>query len=236
MVSTRRMRDYEAATKIITSRLNMADPPAAIQRVADLLDLLREARLRKRLEGMERFQKFLESPVLREMVTPKLLSYAPRYYLGKDLVPGMVWNEKAVELLTAKDGPRTPWELIQDTEEWEAEEFEQMAVWFLFNKGHEERYRRCEVCNKWFYAITDHQAHCSKACRQKKSAKGDTFKHKRTVYMQVHRLRGVVLDLKAEIRVTKHSARRKRLKEKLAKVLPRLDDAETAWSALRGAR
>ena len=242
MVSTARMRDYEAATEVIITRLNMPAPPSPIRRVAALLDFLHEVRKRKRLERMERMKEFVNLPVLRQMINAKIIPYAnkwtPVFLPANDLEPVIVWSKKVAERLNAEDEPRTPWEFIHDEQWRDPKEFEQMAIWFVLHKGHWERYRHCEVetCKKWFYAITDQQKHCSKACRQKKAAKSDTFKQKRRAYMQKTRLEEKVEDLKAEIRVADDPATRKRLKEKLTHVSQKLDDAETALAVLRGTR
>ena len=190
MVSIGRQRDYEAATTVITNRLNMPHPSAAVRRVAALLIFLHDANKRtQQLEGIERFQTFLKSPVLRETINRKLMRYGnwTPVFLAQGRHPVVVWSTKVAETLTAEDGPETPWELI-DAEDWaDPKEFEQMAIWFLLNKGHWERYRRCDQCRDWFYALTDFQKFCQTSCRQKRAAESDEFKQKRAEYMEKRR-------------------------------------------------
>lgn len=186
MVSKARQRDYEAATTIITSRLNMPHPSAAVRRVTALLIFLHDASKRAQLEGIERLQTFLKSPVLRETINRKLMRYSnwTPQFLAQGRQPVAVWSRKAAEKLNAEDGPENPWELI-DSEDWaDPKEFEEMAVWFLLAKGHWERYRRCDQCPQWFYALTDFQKFCQKSCRQKAAAQTDEFKEKRKIYMK----------------------------------------------------
>jgi len=46
------------------------------------------------------------------------------------------------------------------------------------------RLRQCRQCNKWFYALTDHQLHCTAACRQKFHSHSPEFREKRRRYMR----------------------------------------------------
>jgi hypothetical protein len=46
------------------------------------------------------------------------------------------------------------------------------------------RFRQCRLCSQWFYAMTDHQLHCSSACRQKFHANSPDFKARRARYMR----------------------------------------------------
>jgi hypothetical protein len=47
-----------------------------------------------------------------------------------------------------------------------------------------QRYRRCRRCNRWFYAVTDHQKNCSDICRKKFNSTSDEFRSKRATYMR----------------------------------------------------
>src|SRR5678816_238250 len=107
MVSKARQRDYEAATTIITSRLNMPHPPAAVRRVTALLIFLHDASKRAQLEGIERLQTFLKSPVLRETINRKLMRYSnwTPQFPAQGRQPVAVWSRKAAEKLNAEDGP-----------------------------------------------------------------------------------------------------------------------------------
>jgi len=46
------------------------------------------------------------------------------------------------------------------------------------------RFRECRQCSAWFYALTDHQLHCSGTCRQKFHANSPEFRAKRARYMR----------------------------------------------------
>ena len=92
---------------------------------------------------------------------------------------------------------RMDWDLqFKDTREteWnsksEADYHEKLAVW-LFTRDIEEgtidRYRHCDECAKWFYALTDHQRFCSDACRKKYASGSDEYRSKRRKYMRRYR-------------------------------------------------
>jgi hypothetical protein len=49
------------------------------------------------------------------------------------------------------------------------------------------RFRKCRECRVWFYAITDHQKHCSDDCRKKHHASSPEFMEKRKMYMRKRR-------------------------------------------------
>lgn len=46
------------------------------------------------------------------------------------------------------------------------------------------RFRKCRQCSAWFYALTDHQTHCTAKCRQKFHAQSEEFRAKRAAYMR----------------------------------------------------
>lgn len=47
-----------------------------------------------------------------------------------------------------------------------------------------ERFRKCDDCDKWFYAVTGHQRYCEDKCRLHHIAQSDAFKEKRARYMR----------------------------------------------------
>jgi hypothetical protein len=59
----------------------------------------------------------------------------------------------------------------------------------LLESGNLHRLRRCQrnECQRWFYAGTDWQKYCSRNCRQRAAAQGETFKEKRKNYMRKRR-------------------------------------------------
>lgn len=46
------------------------------------------------------------------------------------------------------------------------------------------QFRRCRHCARWYYALKDHQLHCSDVCRKKFSANSPAFREKRRLYMR----------------------------------------------------
>jgi hypothetical protein len=57
----------------------------------------------------------------------------------------------------------------------------------LLRRGSIQRLRVCRECRKWFYAITDHQKHCSHKCRQRFASHDLDFKERRRKYMKKYR-------------------------------------------------
>lgn len=49
------------------------------------------------------------------------------------------------------------------------------------------RIRRCGECQKWFFAITDHQKFCRDGCRKRRASYGEEFREKRRAYMRHYR-------------------------------------------------
>jgi hypothetical protein len=47
--------------------------------------------------------------------------------------------------------------------------------------------RSCRTCQRWFYAITNHQAYCIDSCRQQFHSRDLRFKEKRRLYMRRYR-------------------------------------------------
>jgi hypothetical protein len=47
--------------------------------------------------------------------------------------------------------------------------------------------RSCRNCQRWFYAITNHQAYCIDSCRQQFHSRDLGFKEKRRLYMRWYR-------------------------------------------------
>lgn len=61
-----------------------------------------------------------------------------------------------------------------------------------------ERVRRCGECDRWFFAVTNHQNYCSEGCRQKHAAHSEEFKASRREYMRDYRVKQKAMDLAAE--------------------------------------
>ena len=56
-------------------------------------------------------------------------------------------------------------------------------------KGNISRFRRCDRCEKWFYAVTHHQRFHAEACRKQYASRSDEYKTKRRSYMRDYRKR-----------------------------------------------
>lgn len=65
----------------------------------------------------------------------------------------------------------------------------QFVFWILNLRKRGDLYlvRSCRNCGRWFYAVTQHQAHCKIGCRQKFHSRDSSFKEKRRLYMQDYR-------------------------------------------------
>ncbi len=46
------------------------------------------------------------------------------------------------------------------------------------------RFRRCAICSRWIFAVTDHQRFCGEDCRKRNAANSPEFKQKRRIYMK----------------------------------------------------
>ncbi len=68
--------------------------------------------------------------------------------------------------------------------------WENMFVsWVLNLRAHGDisLIRSCRNCRQWFYAVTNHQTHCSDRCRQHFHSRDKSFKEKRRLYMRRYR-------------------------------------------------
>jgi len=59
------------------------------------------------------------------------------------------------------------------------------------------RIRRCLECQRWFFAITEHQKYCRDNCRKRHAARGEEFLEKRRTYMRDYRQKQKAADLLA---------------------------------------
>jgi hypothetical protein len=67
---------------------------------------------------------------------------------------------------------------------------ERLSAYLLIDElreGRIERFRRCEECTKWFFAVTIHQKFCSDNCRKKYASKSDEYRRKRAIFMRKYR-------------------------------------------------
>jgi hypothetical protein len=65
---------------------------------------------------------------------------------------------------------------------------EVVAVAFLIeNLALVHRVRRCVECQRWFFAVTEHQKYCGDNCRKRHAAQGADFRAQRRLYMRDYR-------------------------------------------------
>lgn len=70
------------------------------------------------------------------------------------------------------------------------EGYENSCVWWiaeLVRQRNVLRLRRCAECQRWFWAVRDHQRHCGENCRKKHATHSPVFKEKRRLYMVKYR-------------------------------------------------
>lgn len=63
------------------------------------------------------------------------------------------------------------------------------ALWLIDHLDTVHRIRRCRLqeCQKWFFAVTEHQKYCGDTCRKRDASHGESFKKKRAAYMRKYR-------------------------------------------------
>ncbi len=69
-------------------------------------------------------------------------------------------------------------------------DWENMFVFWVLKQrasGDTSLIRSCRNCQRWFYAVTNHQMHCSDRCRQHFHSTDKNFKEKRRLYMRRYR-------------------------------------------------
>lgn len=81
-------------------------------------------------------------------------------------------------------------------------DWENSFVFWVLNQranGNISLIRSCRNCQRWFYAVTNHQTYCIDTCRQQFHSRDDHFKEQRRLYMRRYRKndekRQVVKDL-----------------------------------------
>jgi hypothetical protein len=76
---------------------------------------------------------------------------------------------------------------------------ETTAIAFLIeNLALVHRIRRCLECQKWFFAITEHQKYCGDTCRKRHAAIGKEFLEQRRLYMRDYRQRQKAAEIRAK--------------------------------------
>jgi len=76
---------------------------------------------------------------------------------------------------------------------------EVIAVAFLIeNLALVHRIRRCSECQRWFFAVTEHQKYCGDNCRKRHAARGEEFLERRRTYMRDYRQKQKAADIRAK--------------------------------------
>lgn len=79
------------------------------------------------------------------------------------------------------------------TENWTGgnaeHEWETHAIWWLCGRNGKwiENFRQCKECDRWFFALAEHQSYCTDSCRKRHASQSDEFKEKRRLYMLRYR-------------------------------------------------
>jgi len=60
------------------------------------------------------------------------------------------------------------------------------------------RFRQCQQCRRWFYAMTDHQKYCDAKCRQHHASTSPQYKEKRRFYMRSYRREEKTREMRAK--------------------------------------
>ena len=98
-------------------------------------------------------------------------------------------------------GYETPFDV---TETWKARDAEQgwetFAIWWMCKRNGEwiDRFRQCNECGTWFFALADHQSYCRDACRKRHASRSEEFKERRRLYMHDYRRAEKQRDSKAK--------------------------------------
>ena len=167
---------WEANAKIL-HRVRQDPQASCVQRVLNLLNLIREVEelrleprkgysgdihalslaLKERLKTVERLGKrYRWSPALTGDYSLGLTST----FTWSERTRDSKWENEAVSWLMkhANTSGRSPSRIL--------------------------RFRICQKCPTWFYALTDHQHYCTAKCRQKFHSASAEFRAKRATYMR----------------------------------------------------
>jgi len=71
----------------------------------------------------------------------------------------------------------------------------------LLRNGSIQRLKTCRECQKWYYANSDHQIHCSLKCRQRFASHDSAFLKRRREYMRKYRRDENDRDKRAQVSV-----------------------------------
>jgi hypothetical protein len=195
--------------QFLTLRMNGASNSAEVKRVTRFIELFQKAQtlhegFRLFFKDHEEMVAFLRGSVRRTTAKPNYCSGyefhgSPELQkLNSDL------DETLSELNRCMSRYKSfPWVFHGDygfpslfvSETFErsnrAEYWEHLSIRILCRRNGDwiDRVRRCKACERWFFAVVEHQTHCSDRCRKRRAATSDEFRDKRRLYMREYRRR-----------------------------------------------
>jgi hypothetical protein len=202
MLEPGRREFAEAAEDRIFRKFRQTPNAACVQRVLRLLTLITGAE-RLRLNLVERWFMALKDPAFakRQEELHRFDFRHPQLAELDALQLGLIVCLRRIEECgkryrwSPSIGRSQPWALTpmfnwpKHRPDWH---WENAAVaWLMHNSDSSGltpsrllRLRQCKECSGWFCANTDHQQHCSRACRQKFHSHNPEFREKRRRYMR----------------------------------------------------
>jgi len=194
-----RRREADSANAIL-DRLSSPSAHPSRKRIEELVELLRETeqregelsehlyshmRKRPRSGDMQHFDELQAVETSRAQkaytaVIGRVNRILSRYRAIPVLLPAVFWVDDHT-------GLRFDWQPERDGKwrKWEIEAVQ--LILGLIEKRELHRLHKCRNCSKWFYAVTDHQLHCSDTCRKQFASRDPKFKERRRRYMASRR-------------------------------------------------
>jgi hypothetical protein len=213
----RRLRESrQFAAEDVVKRLNAQPDAPHARRVARFLDLYQQALMlhhtvRSFFRGQDEIEKLFQDERRAKFEGNWKRFYRTHYKFASPEIEAV--NRKLNQVLDElhKCTARYRWPLVichcgyaetwdefsfrhtvfrnADPSKFTLEEWENYAIEQLSSQNGSliRSIWRCRECSAWFFARTEHQQFCSKACRQKFAAHSETFKQKRARYMKKYR-------------------------------------------------
>lgn len=155
-------------------RLNCASPPKRTRELVELVRTLREIMTRETAAEAE------GQPVGDRINESRLL-----YRRANELLSACHWSPRIWPLWPDQPRDYMAWNARTEQSDWG----NRFVLWILrvLAQGDILRIRTCRNCHRWFYAVTNHQTHCSDRCRQHLHSRNVSFKEKRRLYMRRYR-------------------------------------------------
>ena len=124
-------------------------------------------------------------------VARKNKKLSPQFSMSYDRlneVFGTLTQAPRIELAAVYDGNRVSWAITNDSPTAHV----RMQIGWLLQVIREDailNIRRCQHCEKWFFARVSHHTFCKPSCEKKNFSQTDDFKLKRRNYMRKRRLK-----------------------------------------------